>query len=278
MTKNTSHVVIKNAELSLPLRLFRYVIHRYGLFGVITIGTMMSILLSVSATAITTFLIDGEVSGLYISTFVGAAVGFIMTFIMVLVLRDLERMHEQLEYIARTDSLTQAFNRRYFMDMLAYELEKSMRYGDPLTLILFDIDNFKSVNDRYGHNAGDAVLQSISQLCSNETRQPDIFARVGGEEFACLLSGPSANNYTILAERLRQEVQNHVTTYEQHVIQVTISLGVASYQAGMTLPGHLLKQADIALYRAKEQGKNRVEKHSIQEPEAYISPARAELY
>ena len=258
--------------------MFRHVIHRYGLFGVITIGTAMSTLLSVSATALTTILVYGHASGLLISAFVGAAVGFIMTFVMMLVLRDLERMHQQLEYIARTDSLTQAFNRRYFMDVLAYEMEKSMRYGDPLTLILFDIDNFKAVNDRYGHNAGDVVLQSISQLCSTETRQPDIFARVGGEEFACLLSGSSANNYAILAERLRQQVQNLVTEYEQHSIQVTISLGVALYQAGMTRPEDLLKQADIALYRAKEQGKNRVEKHSIQELGPHVSPAHAELH
>ncbi len=273
MTKIPSHLLDQSTELSFPLRLFRFVLHRYGIFGATIIGTLISVLVSVLMTALITFIVYGVVFGLKIGAFIGAIIGFIFFLIMMLALRDLERMRQQLEHLARIDGLTQAFNRRYFIDMLTYELEKSMRYDTPLSLILFDIDNFKTVNDVYGHNAGDSVLQAVSDLCRSETRQPDIFARIGGEEFACLLSGSSAQHYAVLAERLRELIQNLVIEYEQQHIHVTISVGVASYHKGITLPEHLLKHADIALYAAKNNGKNRVERHGIQVNNAnYVSP------
>lgn len=160
---------------------------------------------------------------------------------------------------ARTDSLTGLVNRRRFSEAAAAEWGRSIRYGRPSSLILFDLDRFKQINDEQGHAAGDAVLKKVAEVCQFEIRDFDLIARIGGEEFAVLLPETSAEAALGLAERLRRCIERLEVKSGGGVLRPTASFGVAP----LTLEGHdwteALHLADGALYRAKENGRNRVE-------------------
>lgn len=171
---------------------------------------------------------------------------------------DITRMEWEkaiLERQALTDSLTGIHNREKFDETLALEVDRARRYGTPLSLIMFDIDHFKDVNDLHGHQVGDTVLISLTRIISAHIREHDIFARWGGEEFMILAPGIPAESAAQLAEKLRGLVEEADFPVAGHV---TISLGVAQFQADDT-PRSLAKQVDDALYRAKRGGRNRVE-------------------
>ncbi|MFP4258053.1 MAG: diguanylate cyclase [Desulfovermiculus sp.] len=178
--------------------------------------------------------------------------------------QELQKYATQLEHLARTDELTQAANRRFFMQELQKEAGRSRRYRRPLSLIILDLDHFKDVNDTYGHAAGDSVLQAISNACRSTLRTQDLLARLGGEEFAILLPETGLEEAVQVAERIREVVQDLVVrTDEGQSIRCTASLGVASLQDedrkdqddGVEA---VLHQADRALYAAKDAGRNRV--------------------
>ncbi len=160
-----------------------------------------------------------------------------------------------------TDELTQAYNRRYFMSELTRLLTHSGRASDSCAVVLLDIDDFKAINDTYGHDVGDHLLRQISLLCRQHARQTDVFARYGGEEFAYLLPHTSQAQACAFAERLRQTIANTLFTCPPHQLHVTISAGVAAVSAADRRPlavDLLLTTADRAMYRAKAAGKNRV--------------------
>lgn len=167
----------------------------------------------------------------------------------------LELINQILEKQASTDPLTGIFNRMKFSKVLGDELKRSQRYGTPLSVILLDIDKFKSVNDTYGHLDGDNVLKALTQLIAANIRSTDILARWGGEEFILLAPGSDLNSGAQLAEKLRAAVAVHDFPIPQ---AVTSSFGVAVYQPGDT-ELTLTNRADQALYQAKEHGRNRVE-------------------
>jgi diguanylate cyclase (GGDEF)-like protein len=171
---------------------------------------------------------------------------------------------------AATDGLTGLANRRSFDDELALEWRRAERVGDSLALVLADLDSFKSVNDRFGHQAGDAVLRRVAVILDSGGRQVDLAARYGGEEFAVLAPGTDLEGATRLAERLRSELEaTTVTLPDGREIQVTSSFGVA-VKANLDGPEDLVAAADEALYDAKRNGKNRV---AVQpEPTAAVSP------
>ena len=184
-------------------------------------------------------------------------------------LRDItrrKRKEEQLKILATTDGLTGLYNRRRFMELAQKELEKSSRYGTPFSVITFDADKFKRINDTYGHDSGDLVLKNIADTTRKEMREIDFPARLGGEEFAVGLPHTDLSGAAILAERLRAAFSlATVTTADGEVITYTVSLGVACCPGNRTLDrGILMKQADTALYKAKEAGRNRVEIHPVQ--------------
>jgi diguanylate cyclase (GGDEF)-like protein len=172
---------------------------------------------------------------------------------------------------AATDGLTGLANRRSFDDELALEWRRAERVGDSLALIFADLDNFKSVNDRFGHQAGDAVLRRVAVILDSGGRQVDLAARYGGEEFAVLAPGTDLEGATKLAERLRSELEaTTVTLPDGRKIQVTSSFGVA-VKGNLDGPEDLVAAADEALYDAKRNGKNRV---AVQpEPTAAVSPS-----
>jgi diguanylate cyclase (GGDEF)-like protein len=166
------------------------------------------------------------------------------------------RLHRLVARQASTDGLTELANRREFEDSLANEISRAERFGGSLALILADLDNFKQVNDRFGHQAGDEVLRTFADILRETVRDIDVAARYGGEEFAILLPQTDISGAERLAERLRGAVETRPTAHAQGIpVVVTSSFGVASFPEAGTAPG-LFAAADEALYRAKRAGKN----------------------
>jgi len=168
-----------------------------------------------------------------------------------------ERLTEQLNYMARTDPLTETANRRAFMEHLNDEIHRSKRYRHPLTLLALDVDHFKSVNDRFGHAMGDTVLRILADTVRSQLRDTDSYARMGGEEFTVLLPETELKTGARLAERLRASVEAVRIESDGTEFQVTSSIGVAEL-ADAEEPDGLLNRADHALYAAKASGRNRV--------------------
>jgi len=173
-----------------------------------------------------------------------------------------ERKHAQdeLQKLARTDSLTGLFNRRHFFEIAEKEFAKSIRYHRPLSVILFDIDLFKDINDTYGHIIGDQVLIQIGKLLLERGRQTDMAARYGGEEFVILLTETNCVDAKIVAERLRKLVEESPIHNDKGTIHLTASFGVAGMGKDPTTKtlDRLISQADQALYEAKRTGRNQV--------------------
>ncbi|UQA55211.1 GGDEF domain-containing protein [Polyangium aurulentum] len=166
---------------------------------------------------------------------------------------------QQMLDAALRDGLTKAFNKRYFLGRLETELAYAKRHRAPLSLVMFDVDHFKRVNDTYGHLAGDYVLAKISKLTQNTVRTEDVFARYGGEEFGVICRGVNLANAGILGERLRAIVETTEFDHEGTRMPITISVGVAAYpDLPLETPEQLIAAADEALYQAKRTGRNRV--------------------
>jgi diguanylate cyclase (GGDEF)-like protein len=168
---------------------------------------------------------------------------------------ELKRVNAILENQATTDSLTGICNRRKFLELLHMKIQESRRYTMPLALIFFDIDHFKSVNDTYGHETGDHVLQELSSIVTGMIRQTDIFARIGGEEFVILMYNNDVKTGCELAEKIRSNVCLH--SFPQ-MGTVTCSFGVSQFYPDDTAES-FIKRADDAMYMAKQAGRNRVE-------------------
>ena len=164
------------------------------------------------------------------------------------------RLREQAEYQARTDYLTGLFNRRHFIELAERELARSARYQRPFTLLVIDIDQFKSINDTQGHRIGDVVLQKVSLLISAALREVDILGRTGGEEFAVILPETDADTANHAAQRLCEIVAEARILPD---MPVTISIGLTGSQGRNIDLAHLLEEADQAMYKAKQLGRNR---------------------
>lgn len=169
---------------------------------------------------------------------------------------ELVKLNEELQIQARFDALTGLVNRRHFLERLDGELHRSARFGLPCSLAILDIDHFKSVNDQFGHAAGDAVLRAFAQTVGKCLRSSDLAARFGGEEFAVLMPQTSVDGATELAERIRVAVQNAPVSREGDVLRVSVSIGVAQWSGEN--PEQLVARADNAMYAAKSAGRNQV--------------------
>ena len=165
---------------------------------------------------------------------------------------------EALERLASVDGMTGLNNRRHFLVLAESEWSRFRRYGRPLALLMIDIDLFKSINDKYGHDVGDDVIKSVAEVLQNNKRTSDVAGRLGGEEFALILPEATLDSALTAAERLRQLVADGAINVEGHRLSVTISIGASAGDADMSGVDELLKQADIALYEAKRSGRNRV--------------------
>lgn len=157
------------------------------------------------------------------------------------------------------DALTGVANRRSFFERAGHEFARTKRHDAPLSIAELDIDFFKLVNDRYGHAVGDEVLKSIGTTCQRLLREVDLFARIGGEEFAVLLPDTNLEGARFQGERLRQAIANNRVSIDHTSVSCTISIGVATLKPSDSCIEDCLLRADIAMYRAKEKGRNRVE-------------------
>jgi len=166
-----------------------------------------------------------------------------------------KKMEEELRRLATTDPLTMAYNRTKFNEIITREVERVRRYGQRLSMIIFDIDHFKRVNDIHGHMAGDGVLRTIADIVRGNIRKIEYLIRWGGEEFMVLASETGLDEAVALAERIKGIVENYRF---DDIGQVTISCGVTEFKEGDTVDS-FIKRADDALYMAKKKGKNRVE-------------------
>jgi two-component system, cell cycle response regulator len=170
-----------------------------------------------------------------------------------------ELFQRQMYESALRDDLTKTFNRKYFTDRLESEFAYAMRTKADLSLVTFDLDHFKQVNDTYGHPAGDQVLSEVSQVVALLIRVEDVFARIGGEEFAVICRGADRMQGLTVAERIRQAVASHNITIDDKLLTVAISAGVASVPNPRINDAQaLIAAADQALYDAKRSGRNRV--------------------
>lgn len=167
-------------------------------------------------------------------------------------------MWEELFELAVTDSLTHLANRRRFDEELATETSRVRRHGRDLSLLMLDIDHFKSVNDLHGHQAGDAVLSRLAQVIRERVRQHDLVARFGGEELAILMPETDLHGARVLAEGLRGAIERQVVEYASQRLRVTVSIGCAQLDPGDRDPEAFLCRCDKQLYRAKTAGRNRV--------------------
>lgn len=166
--------------------------------------------------------------------------------------------HEEIYRLTTIDGLTQIFNKRYFLETLEREISRALRYRRELSLVMFDIDHFKQINDTNGHLAGDYVLKQLAQVIKTRIRREDIMARYGGEEFALILPEVDHHNGQQTAEKIRKLVEKTVFKFEDARIPVTVSVGLATLPSGGAEPSELIKAADEKLYEAKEAGRNRV--------------------
>jgi two-component system cell cycle response regulator len=169
-----------------------------------------------------------------------------------------ESFQRQMYESALRDGLTKIFNKKYFLDRLESEFAYSVRHHTPLSLVMFDIDLFKRINDTHGHLAGDHALATLAQVVSETIRQEDVFARYGGEEFAVICRGIDLSGAQVFGERIRRSVDGQAFVYNGIDIKVTVSVGVAAHADGMKEPAELVGAADDALYQAKRLGRNRV--------------------
>ncbi len=166
------------------------------------------------------------------------------------------KSYQQIVQESVKDRLTGLNNRAYFDQVFEQQLSLAQRYNTDLSLLFLDLDNFKDINDRYGHQAGDFVLQSVAAMIQKEKRDSDIAIRYGGEEFILLMPHTGSINGLILAERIRQSIACTVLNYNNNAISITISGGLASYPTDGDISSEILAVADQGLYQAKGAGKN----------------------
>lgn len=161
-------------------------------------------------------------------------------------------------YLSITDELTKLYTRRHLDSVLTQEFERAKRYGTIISVAMADIDNFKAINDTYGHPTGDYVLREVSKIFLGTLRKTDFVYRYGGEEICILMPETCIQNVIMPLERIRKNIENKAFEYNGQKVDVTISIGATTFSKEMRNPSDLIEKSDIALYKAKKSGKNKV--------------------
>ena len=230
-------------------------------------STLVMTTLACAVSAILSILINrlmGEPAGLtslWISVIIPGILSPIFTVMFLPILIQLDTAQKQLQEVVRRDGMTGIYNRAYFIEMAERELALARRYSHTFTIAILDVDDFKAINDTYGHMAGDQVLLVLTTIIRNNLRKTDVFARFGGDEFVILFPYMDQDHAQICIQRIREILARSTVFFNGKDIHFTVSIGTEVYcdQAELDL---VLHQADMALYKAKTLGKNQVVAHS----------------
>lgn len=169
-----------------------------------------------------------------------------------------KRMEDQLIALSRTDGLTGAYSRGHFMDRSEEVINMMRRYQHPVSMMVADLDHFKTINDKYGHHAGDLALKAFTSVCRQEIRESDILGRLGGEEFGLMLPETTIQHAQVLAERIRKAASALEITLDGHTIGITVSIGLVELSTEDASLDSVIRRADLAMYQAKAAGRNQV--------------------
>ena len=240
--------------------MFRIILRRYGIAKVTIALTLISILLSSGITWGMNALHKGGPlgTGLAIAIIVPLLIAPIMNTQILRLLLQLDEAEQRLQVLSHTDELTQTYNRRYFMQYIDLEFKRAKRYGDMFSVAILDLDNFKEINDKWGHLVGDQVLRSLTSILKGCIRQADVCARYGGDEFIFLFPQTDRQQTEVWVRRIYETFATSSFQVEGLQIKPSFSVGVAAFEASFESFDDLLKQADDALYHAKHRGGNHV--------------------
>jgi len=239
--------------------MLRKLVRQLGVVKTSVVVTILAIFFSVGISAGIEFILRGTISTqvLVFAVAMPVVIAPVFNYFFLRLVFQLEDLQAQLRELAIRDGLTGAFNRRHWMEQAELELARAKRYPHVFSILLFDLDNFKRINDTHGHLAGDLVLREVSRVCMSHSRKVDVFARYGGEEFIFLLPQSDQAHAWAFAERMRQTLAETPFTFDQTQIRVTVSIGMVTFEQGAGALDGLLMRADKALYTAKNTGKNR---------------------
>lgn len=240
--------------------IFRAMVNRFGAVSVSYMVTFGSMVMAVGLAAVLDQILKGEIIpiDLFTSAVIAGILAPIISYGFIYLTQQLNITEQKMRLLATTDSLTGILNRRYFFERAQNELERALRYGYSMSLLILDIDHFKPVNDRFGHQAGDFVLHQLAELANQSIRSTDLLGRYGGEEFIMVLPEAGIEDARAVAERLRKTVEDHKFVYDQDSIQITISVGISCLNNPDDELDDLISRADRSLYAAKDAGRNRV--------------------
>lgn len=238
-------------------------LRRFGVLRMTVAAALLATITSMLLTSAALYLIEGEISpiGLLISGVIPLLLAPLSLYNNFKLVHRLDVTEEQLRLLSHTDDLTQTFNRRYFMEHATHEFDRSKRYGNPFAIAIMDLDDFKDINDGHSHLAGDAALKHVAQLCLDNLRQMDIFARYGGDEFVFLFPETNTAQAEECLRRILDAMSHARFEFNGHFIPIRASIGVSVFKGSMTDFDELLREADFALYAAKHKGGMQVLAH-----------------
>jgi len=240
----------------------RKTLRKYGVWGSVVLTALLASLLSVILvlSIMLPLGIPHLEFGILVAMFCTMVVTPIISYSYMQLLVQLDKAEQRLRVFATEDDLTGAYNRRHFIELSRQELIRAKRYNYPISVLLFDIDHFKKINDGYGHHAGDKVLRKLGKICLSFVRENDFIGRLGGEEFAVFLPHTGGENAVHAAKRLLKALDTEIEV-DGHQISISVSIGVAASgvveEEDMALE-ELLRKADSALYHAKRSGRNQI--------------------
>ncbi|MDH5718301.1 MAG: GGDEF domain-containing protein [Spirochaetia bacterium] len=239
--------------------MLKNIIIKQGLLKSILFFTLIIVFLSVLGTSIITLILTGVLPdkiGFFISTIMPAILVPSVGLWHFKLIIELHATQQKLYKYSFIDELTNTYNRRYILEILQKEMSRAKRYNTNLSIMILDIDNFKKINDNYGHLEGDKMLKRFADSCKANMRDNDYFGRYGGEEFLYILTNTEKENAVLFAERLREMIVKLCLISEDKKISLTTSIGVSEYKIDTDDLDSFLDRTDKALYKAKEKGKN----------------------
>jgi diguanylate cyclase (GGDEF)-like protein len=241
--------------------MLRTTLRKLGLIRTTWLLTVASIGISVGLTYAIMDFTSEEPSGigLFIAVLAPGIMAPVFSYFTLRLVFHLEAAEEKLRHLSTTDDLTQVYNRRHFIQIAKTEWARARRYGEEFAIVIFDLDEFKRINDTYGHVVGDQVLRTVGEVCMREVRSTDTFARFGGDEFVFLIPKSAEIDLEAFIERVRIRLAQTRIPHQQGDIRFTVSIGAKRFDQHMLEFDTILMKADEALYRAKRNGGNRAE-------------------